>query len=102
MAHNRNKKLYNYLVNTFDISKEKIIDHVNARVDDILKKHIRDTMDSIYVRELILDHLTDLVNNGLKYALWGRQSFQTYFKKVVREEIKKILDEKYQIEIKEK
>jgi hypothetical protein len=43
---NRKDKLYNYMVNKFDLSKERILEYVDLRVTDLVNKHIQSKLNS--------------------------------------------------------
>lgn len=45
----RRNKLYNYIVNTFNISKESIDATIEKRVDDVLSRHLKSKLESDYL-----------------------------------------------------
>lgn len=100
----KNKKLYNYIVNTFGISKEIIMEQVNSRIEDVIAKHVRSKLDSNYVENMIANKIAEVVQNGVSSSdtYWGRQRthFDDYMKKTVRSVIEERLGEEYELEVK--
>jgi hypothetical protein len=85
----KNKKLYNYIVNTIGISKELILEQVNARVEDLLDKHVQSLLQSNHIERMIVNKLYDYIKTG-KVDYWSRQG---NFEKIVDAQVKNIIEE---------
>lgn len=95
----RRDRLYNYIVNTFGISKELIFEYVDKRIEDILDKHLTSKLDSQRIERLIIDKTVYIVKNGIQstpnYYGWGTGSFEKLVREAIREEVNRIIDEEY-------
>jgi hypothetical protein len=98
----RHNKLYNYLVNQFKLSEEKILEAVYARVEQILEKHINQLFESKRFEKMILDRVNHIVQRGLndKYVYWSTETFEKFFRETVNKVVKEKIDSMYKIEIK--
>lgn len=100
---NRRDRLYNYIVNKFGISKEMVYKYIDTRLEDLVAKHLKSKLDSKNVEYMILNTMSGYLKDGLKgNCIWGYQnSFEEFFRDTVKKEVKKIIEERYSIEIKE-
>lgn len=100
MNKKRTNKLYNFLVNTYGLSKELILAEFDKRIDDLITKHLSSKIDSNYVQNLILDRITKIVTEGVSSGLYSVNSFEEYVKKCVKEAVQKHMRQNYDIEMK--
>jgi len=99
----RSNKLYNYLVNTFGLNKETILEYVDNRVQDLLPKHIDNKINSSKMEYMILGTVSNIINKGFgEHSPYydRRVAFDKYVKKCIREEVIKIVKETKEIEVK--
>lgn len=85
----RNKKLYNYLVNTFDISKESILQHVESRIEELLDKHVTAILQSNRIERMIVNRLSDYMSKG-KSDYW---STDKNFEKIVDSQVRNVIED---------
>jgi hypothetical protein len=78
------KKLYNYVTNTFGISKELILEQVNSRVEDLINKNIDSLLRSNRIERMILDHLSDYIKNGKVDRYFFKRKFETVIEDQIR------------------
>lgn len=97
-------RLYNFIVNTYGLSKEMIMEHALGRIEDVLDKNIRAKLDSGRLEDLILKKVEHYMVNGFKTHYYGssKEPLADVVRQIIREEVKKTLDEKYSVEIKAK
>jgi hypothetical protein len=105
MSHTRNNKtLYNYVVNTFGLSKEVVMKYVDERLEDLIGKHLKNKLDSKWTEKVILDNVTEIVANGVsspKFGMWWeKKPFEDYLKKVLLNVLEHKLNEEYTLEVK--
>jgi len=60
----KNQRLYNYLVNTFGLSKQVILEYAEQRIEDILTKHIKAKLDSKHMESMILNKVTQILHGS--------------------------------------
>ena len=99
----KDKKLYNYVVNTLGVSKQVILDYVQSRVDDLLSKALHNKLDSNYIQNLILNRITSMVENGTSegtFPFYEGHSFDNYVKKCIKRVIEEKVNEDYNLEVK--
>lgn len=99
---NRNNKLFNYLINTFGISKEMIITYVKERTDEVLSKNLSDKLNSKYIENLILNKITSIIQEGFtSHSYWlEKRSFENFVKVKLKEVIEEFLVKHYDFEMK--
>jgi hypothetical protein len=92
VKRSRTNKLYNYLVNTYGLSKENIMQHIEDRIEDIVRKHIDAKLDSEWFKNAILNYVAEFVENGVKdkHGLLYYQS-KTPFEDLVYKEFQKAI-----------
>ena len=103
MAHSNNK-LYNYLVNTFGLSKEIVLEYVNKRLEELLFKSLETKLSSNYVEKLIINQITQIVNNGIDngsshFYFREKTKFDDYVKSVIRSVIEEKMNDNYDLQI---
>lgn len=99
----KDKKLFNYIVNTLDVSKDMIMNVVDQRLNELFEKHVKDKLDSNRVERLILDRISYHMKNGYDKNpsfFDTSKSFESIVKKCIAEEVTKIVRENNDIEIK--
>ena len=97
----RNKRLYNYLVNTLELSKENILKHVEERIESIVARHLVNKLDSKAMEKIILDRVTDIVKNGFEHrGAYYRTQFDDYVANIVESVTEKRLNKEYKLEVK--
>ena len=85
----RNHKLYNYLINTFDISKKVIMDHVEERIDDIIGKHVSSLLNSNSVQRTLIHMIAEYIKKGkIDYYVKSHS-----FEKLINDQIRKIVED---------
>ena len=108
----KNKRLYNYLVNTYGLSKKKVLEHMEERfvdLEEVLKKQIikeaKEKLDSYYIRNFMKNTIAQILKNGFNTGDWRatNTSLETYVKEIVRnlikEEVSKQLNKEYKISL---
>lgn len=96
----RNNKLYNYLVNTFGISKDTVLQYCNDRIEQLLSKHVEGKlMDSNYIHNLIINQIDYIVKNGTKAHWYNRDSFESTVKNAVSDYVEEKLEQSYSFEV---
>ncbi len=105
MSFRKDKQLYNYLVNTLQISKAMVMDVVNTRIEELLSKHLESKLNSNYIENLILNRVTQTVVNGIPKAgiagmYYDRRSFDDYLKEVIRSVLLEKMNAEYELEVK--
>ena len=111
----RNKRLYNFLVNTYGLSKDKVMDHLNHRIGDLeikvnnqAKGLIHDYIRSTRFHNFMKNKVASILENGFSPDHWRseRDMLEKFIKKRVRESIKEEVDrqlkEKYSLELTKK
>lgn len=96
----RTNKLYNYLVNTYGLSKEVVLKEFQNRVVDLVSKHVVNKLDSDRIEHLILERVTHHIRTGFGNNYYEKDSFEKIVKECMRSEVNKIIKENYQVEIK--
>lgn len=97
MKPTRTNKLYNYLVNTYGLSKELILDHVDTRISDLIDKHVKSKMDSASIENMILGRVTQYLKNG-HFDRWNdKHSFDNHVHNCIKEEVAKLVKQNYDI-----
>lgn len=85
----RNKKLYNYLVNTFDISRDSVLKHVESRIEELLDKHVKAILESNRIERMIINRLSDYMAKG-KADYW---STDKNFEKIVDNQVRNVIED---------
>lgn len=97
---NRNK-LYNYLVNTFGLSKDVIMKQAEERIEDVMNKHLQQKLQSNNVERMILNQVSEIVKNGFSSRdYWSRVSFEDYVKSTIKSVITQQINDTYELEVK--
>ena len=87
----RTNKLYNYLVNTFDLSKENVLEHIEARLDDILDKHLLGILQSNRIENMILNKIALFIKKG-EINTWRTNNT---FEDIIKEQVKSVVEEQH-------
>ena len=85
----RTNKLYNYLVNTFGLSKENVLEHVETRLEDIIDKHVRSILQSNRIESLIINRVAHNIKNG-SIGYYGEK---TAFNDIINEQVKQVIED---------
>jgi polyhydroxyalkanoate synthesis regulator phasin len=99
----RNKRLYNYITNTFGLTKDVIMEHVNQRLETVVARHIKGKLDSNAMESMILNKVTQCVKEGIPdgHAWWMKKTyFEDLIRSVVEKTIVERLDKEYKLEVK--
>ena len=98
----RTNRLYNYLVNTYGLSKENILDHVSKRLDQIIGKHLKEVLKTSQIKKLILNNISSIILREVKTRYGGLEefSFERYVKSAIVDIVKQFLEEEYDLDIK--
>lgn len=102
MSH-PDKRLKNYLINTLGISKTIVMEYVEERLEEIIAKHVHSKLNSGDAQEMILNHVTKLVREGIASTQrywYERQTFEDYVKQVMRQILEQKVNEEYDLEVK--
>jgi hypothetical protein len=92
------KKLYNYVTNTFGISKELILEQVNSRVEDLINKHIASLLKSNKVEKMIINSIADYIVSGkIDSRFLNRKNFSSLIDDQIKNIIEKYLRDRCQI-----
>jgi Glu-tRNA(Gln) amidotransferase subunit E-like FAD-binding protein len=100
MNKTRTNKLYNFLVNTYGLSKELVLEHVTNRLDDLISKHINSKLDSNNVERIIANQVANVLENGFKNGSFNRNSLENLIRNRVVREIQDRLNNEYTIDVK--
>jgi hypothetical protein len=100
-SNNRNK-LYNFLVNTYGLTKEVVMEMVAARLEDLISKHIKPKLDSNHVNNIIRNQIAEYAKNGFeKRGYWGNnKSFEDFVQEQIRTILIAHINENYDIDTK--
>jgi hypothetical protein len=90
------KKLYNYITNTYGISKELILEQVNLRVEDLIKKHIDSLFRSNRIEKIIVNAIADYLKDKTT-TRFGRKNFDLIIREQIQDIIEKFLKDRCQI-----
>lgn len=96
----KDKKLYNYLVNTLGLSKQVAMEHVKERLDDLLKKHIESRLDSKHFEKMVVSQVNQFLKDGVTKGWYEKYAFEEFFKKTVENAIMKKFNNEYTLEVK--
>ena len=87
MKSQRTNKLYNYLVNTYGLSKEMVMKYVDERLEDIITKHVDSVLRSNRIEKMIINRISNYLKEG-KYNKWhSRDSF----KEIIDHQIRQVI-----------
>lgn len=96
-----NKKLYNYIVNTLNISQQEVKECINERVDKIMQNSLYDFMNSNRFEQIVLNKLSDIITNGIVDNRWySRTSFEDLIQTRLSNEVTKYINDNIKIEFK--
>lgn len=101
----RKNVLYNYVVNKFGLSRELVLEYVNARLEDLVSKLLKDKLDSKEFEKMALNRITQIVTEGMSKETFGgfyyhKEPFDDYLKVVIRQVLENKLNEEYNLETK--
>ena len=103
---NTNNKLYNYLVNTFGISKKMVEEYIDKRLEDLITNHFKQKLsNSRFYEELILNRITHILTEGFppQNGYWhSRDMFDTYLQKEIKKVIESHIEKNFNILIERK
>lgn len=85
----RTNKLYNYLVNTFGLSKETVLEHVETRLEDLVDKHVSSILQSNRIENMIMNRVSHYIKNG-SIGYYGEK---TAFNDVIKEQVKQVVED---------
>ena len=81
-----------------------VLEYVNARLDDLISKHLESKLNSNCVQNMILNRVTHIMENGIPNGhggpFWTRLEFDDYVAKVIRRVIEDKLVKEYNAELK--
>ena len=100
MSRTRKNKLYNFIVNTYGISQEKVLEIINKRVDDVIFKCIGMKLNSNRIEKVIADQIAKVINKGLEDRSMHRDSFNDVIRAEIARQIKERMNKDYQLEVK--
>jgi len=103
MGQKSKNKLYNYLVNTFGLSKETILEYADERVKELLAKHVDDKLNSERMEYMILGTISNIVEKGFgeHSPYYDRKvAFDKYVQKIIEKEVRKRLNKDFTIDVK--
>jgi len=89
LGNPRTNKLYNYLVNTYGLSKENIMSLVHERIEDVINKHVYSILNSDRIKKMIIYTVADFIKNG-KSNHWHRKDS---FESLVEDQIRKVIED---------
>ena len=87
MKTNKPNKLYNYLVNTYGLSKELVLQMVEDRLEDLVEKHVKIKFQQASVENMIVRAVSEYVKKG-EINLYRQNNT---FENIVKEQIKEIV-----------
>jgi hypothetical protein len=98
----RTNKLYNYLVNTYGLSKEVVFEYIDTRLEDLIGKHLEAKLDSNYIERLILNRITRIAEEGISNGsyYYERDNFEVYVTKCLNRILSDKVNNEYTIESK--
>lgn len=108
----KNKRLFNYLVNTYGLSKDKVLSQMELRFKDLelkvnkeVDRKIKEYFESFSGKKFIQDRIVYYLQNNLQRSgnSFKLKNFNEYIKErinhTIEKEIKKQLQENYKAEI---
>lgn len=84
MALNKDKKLYNYIVNTLGVSKDMIYQVIEDRITDLIYKHAESLLSKGSVNEAITKAITSYVTSGKVDPYFSKKSFEKILDEYVK------------------
>lgn len=99
MSH-KDKRLFNYVVNTLGISKDMIMEYVNSRIESVLEKQVANKLNSKDAEQIIVSQIARLVKDGFHDQWYHRTSFDLYVRQVIVNILEKKVNDEYDIETK--
>lgn len=98
----RHNKLYNYLVNTFGLSKEVILDALKDRIEDVIGKHVQQKLNSTSVEVMIRNKVAKFIKEGsVDGHYYDRKNFESLVKECLKEAVKEEVKKNYKLVVKE-
>ena len=101
----RNNKLFNYLVNTFGLSRQRVEEYINTRLEELVGNHFKQSLNnSKYYEKLILDRVTHVITEGfpLRDYWYSKEKFDTYLQREIKKVIEAHIKENFDILIERK
>ena len=98
---NKKNKLYNYLINTYGLSKDHVLKLFDERIENLLKKHIMSKLDSNHVESMMLNIISKSIKEGFKgnYRWNNKLQFEKYIKECVKDVISEKMNKEYSMEV---
>lgn len=102
MRTQRTNKLYNFLVNNYGLSKEKVLEIFQNRVEELVSKHISSKLESNYFENLIVNRITQIIKDGFasKNYWVDNTAFEEFVKSCVDKKVREIIEKEHKIEVK--
>jgi len=97
----RNKRLYNYLVNTLGISTQMVTEYISDRLDSILSKKLDSMLDGRNFETRVINSVRrKLQEKPLHtFSYTDEAEFDTFLSKTVTRIVREELDTKYQLQV---
>lgn len=96
----RTNKLYNYLVNTYGLSKELILIVVDNRISDLLNKHISSKLDSNHVNKVVVNEVANILTKGFENNHFSKTAIEDYIKNIIAVQIEEKMNDEYELNVK--
>lgn len=98
MKPQRTNKLYNFLVNTYGLSKEAVMELVDKRIESLLAKHIDAKLNSNEVERIISNRVATILNDGTG-GYYEKDATIRLVKNMIDNKIEKLMEKQYKIEL---
>ncbi len=99
MNTQRTNKLYNFLVNTYGLSKEAIMGHIDIRINDLLDKHVKAKMDSSSIERIVANKVAYFMKTGKTDSWHSKHSFDDYMTSIIKDEVERQVKKNYKIDV---
>jgi len=96
------KALTNYIHNELHITRAETIEVMNQKVEQILTQKIEELFNSRFFRVLVEMKVMQFINEGKTDSYYDRESFEKFVTEIARNKVYKMIDDKYDIEVKTK
>lgn len=100
MNKQRTNKLYNFIVNTYGLSKEVIMDCVETRLEGLVDKHVQNVLQSERLTNMIMDRVAYYIKNGTIDQCRSKNCFEDVVKQQVKSAVEDQLKKNCEIKFK--
>ena len=108
----KNKRLYNFLVNTYGLSKEKVMENMSERFKDLeealfqqITREVKEKLDSYSIERFMKNKISQILTQGFNQDEWRvkNTTLESYIKDkvdyLVKQEVESQLRQKYELNL---